>query len=143
MDKLSLKVTEVISLNSIMWKPNLNMKNYQTWYFVNVIFLQLIPGLLIDGLMKLSGNKPLYVNIHCFIYLHIYTIVYCDDAVSPSCEYHIISNEAREWLCELKGEDWTSYFIFTGNVFLFLPYFFPPLKSFFLFSFFLQVWGYV
>jgi hypothetical protein len=71
MTKLSLKVTEEIPLNGIMWKPNMIMTKYQAWYYVNVILLHLIPGLLIDGLLKLSGNKPLYVNIHCVIYVHI------------------------------------------------------------------------
>jgi hypothetical protein len=71
----SLKVIEEIPLNSIMWKPSVIITKYQAWYYVNVIFLHLIPGLLIDGLIKLSGNKPLYVNIHCIIYVHIYILL--------------------------------------------------------------------
>ena len=39
---------------------------------MNVIFLHLIPGLLVDGLLRLSGKKPLYVNIYFNIYVHIY-----------------------------------------------------------------------
>jgi hypothetical protein len=68
----SLNVTEEIPFNGIIWKPTLHITKNQIWYFMNVIFLHLLPGLLIDGLLKLSGNKPLYVNIHCIIYVNIY-----------------------------------------------------------------------
>jgi hypothetical protein len=73
-NKIGLKVNKEIPLNSIMWKPSVTMTKYQAWYYVNVIFLHLIPGLLIDGLIKLSGNKPLYVNIHYVIYVNIYIL---------------------------------------------------------------------
>ena len=50
--------------------------------------------------------------------------------------YHIISNEVTKILFVVKGEDWTSYFIFTDNILLFLPYYFPPFRFiFFPFSF--------
>ena len=70
-----LKVIEEIPLSSILWKPNLHITKYQAWYYVNVIFLHVVPGLLIDGLLKLSGKKPLYVNMHCIIYVHIYILL--------------------------------------------------------------------
>jgi len=73
--EIGLKLAEEIPLNSIMWKPNVVMTKYQAWYYVNVIFLHLIPGLLIDGLLKLSGKKPLYVHINCIIYVHIYILL--------------------------------------------------------------------
>jgi hypothetical protein len=70
------KATEEVPLNSIMWKPSaMLMLKYHAWYYVSVIFLQLIPGLLIDGLVKLSGNKPLYVYIYCIFYVHIYILM--------------------------------------------------------------------
>jgi hypothetical protein len=74
-NEIGVKVTEEVPLNSILWKPSVTVTKYQAWYYVNVIFLHLIPGLLIDGLIKLSGNKPLYVNIHCIIYVHIYILL--------------------------------------------------------------------
>jgi len=64
-----------IPLNSIMWKPSVFTTKHRAWYYVSVIFLHLNPGLLIDGLIKLSGNKPLYVHIHCIFYVHIYTLL--------------------------------------------------------------------
>jgi hypothetical protein len=70
--EIGRKTTKKIPLNSIMWKPSVFTTKYRAWYYVNVIFLHLIPGVLIDGLIKLSGNKPLYVQIHCIIYAHIY-----------------------------------------------------------------------
>jgi hypothetical protein len=73
--KLGLNLVKEIPLTRIMWKPSVIMTKNQAWYYVNVILLHLIPGLLIDGLIKLSGNKPLYVNIHCIIYIHIYILL--------------------------------------------------------------------
>jgi len=75
MIETGLKLTEEVPFNSILWKPSTIITKYQAWYYVNVIFLHLIPGLLIDGLLKLSGNKPLYVNIHCIIYVHVYILL--------------------------------------------------------------------
>jgi fatty acyl-CoA reductase len=73
--KIGLKLAEEIPLTSIMWKPSVIITKYQAWYYVTVILLHLIPGLLFDGLIKLSGNKPMYVNIHCIIYIHIYILL--------------------------------------------------------------------
>jgi hypothetical protein len=74
-NEIGIKLAEEFPLSSIMWKPAMHLTKYQAWYYVNVIFLHLIPGLLIDGLIKLSGNKPLYVNIHCINYIHIYILL--------------------------------------------------------------------
>jgi len=69
--KLAIKFTEEISINNILWKRRVIITKYQAWYYVNVIFLHLIAGMLIDGLLKICGKKPLYVNIHCVIYVNI------------------------------------------------------------------------
>jgi len=68
---LSVKLTEEVPFNSILWKPRLVFTKYQAWYYVNVILFHLIPGVLIDGLLKICGKKPRYVNIHCVIYVNI------------------------------------------------------------------------
>jgi len=62
-NEMGCKANEENPLNSIMWKPSVMTTKYHAWYYVTLIFLHLIPGLLIDGLMKLSGRKPLYVHI--------------------------------------------------------------------------------
>ena len=58
-NKIGLNLFEEIPFNNIMWKPSVVTTKYSAWYYVNVIFLHLFPGLLIDGLLKLSGKKPL------------------------------------------------------------------------------------
>jgi hypothetical protein len=73
--KLVCKFSEEIPLNSIMWKPRVHSTKHQVWYYVNVIFLHLLPGLLIDGLLKICGKKPLYVNTHCVIYVNIFKLL--------------------------------------------------------------------
>jgi len=72
--EISFKLVEEVPFDNILWKPGAITTKYKAWYNVTVIFLHLIPGLLIDGLIKLSGNKPLYVNMHCIIDVHIYIL---------------------------------------------------------------------
>jgi hypothetical protein len=75
-NEIGLKETEEISLIRIICKPSVIMSKYQAWYYVILIFLHLIPGLQIDGLLKASGGeKPLYINIHCIIYVYIYVLL--------------------------------------------------------------------
>jgi hypothetical protein len=69
--QIGFKLNEEIPLNNILWKPTGFTTKYQAWYRVNVILFHLIPGLLLDGLIKLSGNKPLYVNTRSIIYVNI------------------------------------------------------------------------
>jgi len=71
---ITMRLSDKIPLTGIMWKEAMYYTKYKTWYYVTVIFLHLIPGLLVDGLLRLSGKKPLYVNMHCFIYVHIYIL---------------------------------------------------------------------
>jgi len=68
---LSVKLTEEVPFNSILWKPRLVVTKYQAWYYVNVILFHLIPGVLIDGLLKICGKTPRYVIIYCVIYVNI------------------------------------------------------------------------
>jgi len=63
LNEMGCKANEENPLNSIMWKPSAMVTKYHALFYVTVIFLHLIPGLLIDGLIKLSGSKPLYVHI--------------------------------------------------------------------------------
>ena len=76
MNDMWCNATEEIPFNNIMWKPSaMLMLKYHASYYMSVIFLHLIPGLLFDGLLKLSGNKPLYVHIHFTFYVNIYTLL--------------------------------------------------------------------
>ena len=67
-------------------------------------------------------------RIICHLRKYFYIV---DNALSPSCRYHIISNEVTKKLCVVKSEDRTFYFIFTGNILFFLPYLFTPFIFFF------------
>lgn len=56
---IAMKVHEEFPINGILWKPRVTMTACKAWYYVNVILLHLVPGMLVDGLLKLSGKKPL------------------------------------------------------------------------------------
>jgi hypothetical protein len=70
-----LKIFEEIPIDGSIWNPNACIIKNHIWYIANVIFLHLLPGLLIDGLLKLSGRKPMYENIHCTIYVIFYILL--------------------------------------------------------------------
>jgi fatty acyl-CoA reductase len=72
---INLRMADKIPLTGMLWKAAIYYTKYKTWYYVTVIFLHLIPALLIDGLIRLRGKKPLYVNIHCMINVHIYILL--------------------------------------------------------------------
>jgi hypothetical protein len=57
-NKIGIELNEQIPVNGIMWNPTAHSTKYSAWYYLNVIFFHLLPGLLIDGLLKLSGKKP-------------------------------------------------------------------------------------
>jgi len=67
---------------------------------------------------------------HTLCHLRKYFYLF-DNALSLSCRYHIISNEVKRRLCAVEGEGCTFYFIFTGNILLFLPYPFTTFSFFF------------
>jgi hypothetical protein len=73
--EISHKVGEEFPLSGSIWKPNTCTTKNQTWYTANVILFHLLPGLLIDGLLKLSGRKPTYENIPCIIYVIFYILL--------------------------------------------------------------------
>jgi hypothetical protein len=56
--KMAIELSEELPLNGVMWKPNAFFTACQVWYHLNVIFLHLIPGLVMDGFFKLCGRKP-------------------------------------------------------------------------------------
>jgi len=61
--QLALNLCEDLPFSGIIWSPAVITTKYQAWYYVNVLFFHLVPGLLIDGLLKICGKKPQYVNV--------------------------------------------------------------------------------
>jgi hypothetical protein len=58
MSKMAIECAEEIPLNGILWAPKGNVIKCKEWYYLNMIFLHLLPGLLIDGILKFYGRKP-------------------------------------------------------------------------------------
>jgi hypothetical protein len=57
--KMGIKLSEELPLNDVIWRPNAFFTASKVWYHLNVVFFHLIPGLVIDGFVKLCGRKPL------------------------------------------------------------------------------------
>ncbi|KAL1139603.1 hypothetical protein AAG570_006585 [Ranatra chinensis] len=52
-----------IPLNNVVWYPGGSMKRSKLLHQICVIFLHLIPALILDGIIYLSGNKPVLLRI--------------------------------------------------------------------------------
>lgn len=48
-----------IPLGQMLWAPGGSLTRCRYNNFIKVIFLQLIPAMFIDQLLKISGGKPL------------------------------------------------------------------------------------
>jgi fatty acyl-CoA reductase len=59
MVEMGIALSKEEPLSNILWIPRASMIRNRTWYFWNVIFFHLIPAVLVDGLFKLRGRKPM------------------------------------------------------------------------------------
>jgi hypothetical protein len=51
-------VTEKVPLNGVVWYPGGSMKKSRLLHNIAMFFFHLLPALFLDGLILLSGNKP-------------------------------------------------------------------------------------
>ncbi|KAJ9578556.1 hypothetical protein L9F63_005285, partial [Diploptera punctata] len=56
-------VTEKVPLNGVVWYPGGSMKKSRFVHNLAMFFFHLLPALLIDGLIFLSGNKPIMMRV--------------------------------------------------------------------------------
>lgn len=56
-------VTEKVPLNGVVWYPGGSMKKSRLAHNIAMFFFHLLPALLIDGLIFLSGNKPIMMRV--------------------------------------------------------------------------------
>ena len=54
---MSLGCLEKLPLNSAMWYPNNSARNSALVYNIEAILLHMLPAMIIDGILKLSGRK--------------------------------------------------------------------------------------
>jgi fatty acyl-CoA reductase len=59
MAEMGIQLSNEVPVNNMLWIPRTSVIRNRTWYFLNVILFHLIPAVLVDGLIKFRGRKPM------------------------------------------------------------------------------------
>ncbi|XP_012288416.1 fatty acyl-CoA reductase 1 [Orussus abietinus] len=66
---MAFSLTAKIPLEGVLWAPHTKLTASKTLYYFLVILLHLLPALLIDGLLKITGRKSMLLKIHRKVYI--------------------------------------------------------------------------
>ncbi|XP_066587954.1 fatty acyl-CoA reductase 1-like isoform X2 [Prorops nasuta] len=66
---IGLYYNERIPLDGIIWHPAVTITRCRVYYYLLVLLTHLLPAVLIDGLLKLSGRKPMLVRLQRKVYI--------------------------------------------------------------------------
>uniref|UniRef100_A0AAR5Q6I7 Fatty acyl-CoA reductase n=1 Tax=Dendroctonus ponderosae TaxID=77166 RepID=A0AAR5Q6I7_DENPD len=67
--KIGKRIAWEVPLDSMLWYPTGHVTSCYPDHFLRVVFYHLLPALLVDGLLKLTGHKPLLWKIQRKIYI--------------------------------------------------------------------------
>ncbi|XP_060533066.1 fatty acyl-CoA reductase 1-like isoform X2 [Cylas formicarius] len=56
-------------LNDILWYPNGSVTQCYVYHFLRLIFYHILPAILIDGILKITGHQPMLLRIQRKIYI--------------------------------------------------------------------------
>ncbi|XP_012256162.2 putative fatty acyl-CoA reductase CG5065 [Athalia rosae] len=65
---MALQLSEEVPFEGIMWVPGTSVQTVRWLYSLTFWILQLIPALVIDGVLKISGAKPMLLKLQRKIY---------------------------------------------------------------------------
>lgn len=65
---LGLRTNAKLPLDGVLWYPRTTITTNRVIYYIMTLLLHLLPALIIDSILKLSGKKPMLTNIHKQIY---------------------------------------------------------------------------
>nr|XP_033328836.1 putative fatty acyl-CoA reductase CG5065 [Megalopta genalis] len=65
---IGLRSNEKLPVDGVLWYPRTTMTSSRFVYYILTLLLQLLPSLVIDSILKMTGQKPILVGIHKQIY---------------------------------------------------------------------------
>ncbi|PBC25492.1 Putative fatty acyl-CoA reductase [Apis cerana cerana] len=71
MIKLGLKLNEEIPFEGIIWYPQTFITSNRFLYFILTLLIHVLPALIIDKVLKMTGRQPILMKLHKIIYSHI------------------------------------------------------------------------
>nr|XP_032525768.1 fatty acyl-CoA reductase 1-like [Danaus plexippus plexippus] len=67
--ELGMEISKKIPLDSLVWHPCGGLTSSKLVNYVKVLLLHLLPALLVDGILKLIGKKPMLTKVQRRIYV--------------------------------------------------------------------------
>ncbi|XP_076657827.1 putative fatty acyl-CoA reductase CG5065 [Halictus rubicundus] len=68
------KSNEKIPVDGIIWYPRTALTKSHFLYYVLTLLVHLLPSLIIDSVLKITGRRPMLVNLHQKIYMALMTL---------------------------------------------------------------------
>ncbi|KAJ8922245.1 hypothetical protein NQ315_004182 [Exocentrus adspersus] len=65
-----------VPFTQLLWYPSFSMTNNSYRYYITFLLYHLLPALLLDGLLKLIGKKPMLVKIQRKVYIANMALIY-------------------------------------------------------------------
>ncbi|KAF7988464.1 hypothetical protein HCN44_001037 [Aphidius gifuensis] len=66
---LGLRCQETYPLEGIIWKPDVLHVRSRFTFFIYVLILHILPSLILDGILKISGKKTMLVKLQRKVYI--------------------------------------------------------------------------
>ncbi|XP_006624031.1 putative fatty acyl-CoA reductase CG5065 isoform X1 [Apis dorsata] len=76
MIKMGLKLNEEMPFEGIIWYPQTFITSNRFLYFVLTLLIHVIPALIIDEILKITGRQPMLMKLHKIIYSHVTQLSY-------------------------------------------------------------------
>ncbi|KAJ3639231.1 hypothetical protein Zmor_003911 [Zophobas morio] len=73
---ISRKIWNECPFDNVLWYPNTKITKCYYNYFFQMIIYQLVPALLVDGILKLMGERPMLTKIQRKIHTATITLAY-------------------------------------------------------------------
>uniref|UniRef100_A0A0C9PTE7 Fatty acyl-CoA reductase n=1 Tax=Fopius arisanus TaxID=64838 RepID=A0A0C9PTE7_9HYME len=68
LNNMGMRVIHEYPLEGNIWRPGAFHTKSKTVYYILVLLLHLLPGMVVDAIIKSTGRKPMLVNLHRKIY---------------------------------------------------------------------------
>ncbi|XP_076178028.1 putative fatty acyl-CoA reductase CG5065 [Ptiloglossa arizonensis] len=73
---MGMRVNREMPLEGIIWYPRTYLTTNRFLHYVLTMLLHVLPALLLDGVLKLTGRQPMLINIHRRIYNTVVQLTY-------------------------------------------------------------------
>ncbi|XP_043266363.1 putative fatty acyl-CoA reductase CG5065 [Colletes gigas] len=68
---MGMRINRKLPLDGIIWYPRTLLTNNRVLYYLLTLLFHILPAMLIDGVLKLTGRKPILLGIQEKIYLTV------------------------------------------------------------------------